>query len=117
MSNPFLEPTNVFLYTLHLKRPAIKTEGPTPAEAAVVKRHWARLLELAATKTLIFAGRILLLGEEGCAHIVFRAGSEHEARAIMESDPVVVEGVMTARLYPFQAMLLTELPQTIPVAG
>ncbi len=34
MSNPFLEPVQVFMYTLELLHPAIKTEGPAPAEAA-----------------------------------------------------------------------------------
>jgi uncharacterized protein YciI len=33
---------------------------------------------------------------------VFRAGSEDEARSIMNNDPAVKEGVIRAELYPYK---------------
>jgi uncharacterized protein YciI len=36
---------------------------------------------------------------------VFRAESEDAARRIVDADPVVVKGVMTATLYPFKVVL------------
>jgi uncharacterized protein YciI len=36
---------------------------------------------------------------------VFRAESEDAARQIMNDDPVVKKGVMTATLYPFKVVL------------
>lgn len=109
MPNPFLEPATVFMYTLETTRPAIKTEGPTPEEAAIVGQHWAHLQALLARGALVFAGRTLNPGDEGFASVVFRADSEADARGVMESDPGVVGGVFRARLYPYQPMLLGSL--------
>ncbi len=106
MENPFLEPTKIFMYTLVLMRPAIKTEGPTEAEAASVKRHWAHLQDLAAKKQLIFAGRTLSIAEDGFASVIFRASSEDEARAVMERDPGIREGLFRGHLYPYQVLLM-----------
>jgi uncharacterized protein YciI len=36
--------------------------------------------------------------------VVFDADSEEEAREIMENDPAVANGLMTATLYPFKAI-------------
>ncbi len=109
MSNPFLEPTNVFMYMLKPTRLAITTEGPTEAEIPDVARHWAYLQELTARGILIFAGRTLVTTEEGFASVVFRADSEEDALAIMEGDPGVQERIFRARLFPYQALLMGNL--------
>jgi uncharacterized protein YciI len=106
MANPFLEPTKIYMYTLELLRPAIKTEGPTEAEAATVQRHWAHLQDLLASGRLVFAGRTLSINENGFASVVFRANSEEEARAIMDRDPGTREGVFRGHLYPYQVLLV-----------
>lgn len=106
MSNPFLEPTTIYLYTLELVRPAIKTEGPTELEAASVKHHWAHLQDLAAKEQLIFAGRTLSVDENGFASVVIHANSESEARAVMERDPGIREGLFRGHLYPYQVLLM-----------
>ncbi len=106
MSNPFLEPTQVFMYTLELLHPAIKTDGPTPAEAASAGRHWAHLQGLAANKQLLFAGRTLSIEDPGFASVVFRADSEREARAVMNRDPGIREGLFRGHLYPYQVLLM-----------
>ncbi len=106
MSNPFLQPTGIYMYTLKLKRPAITTEGPTEAEAAIVARHWAYLQDLTSRGILVFAGRTLVSNEESFASVVFRADSEEKARSVMEGDPGVREGIFRARLFPYQVMLM-----------
>ena len=106
MSNPFLEPTKVYMYTLRPTRLAITTEGPTEAEAAIVARHWAYLQQLLARGILIFGGRTLVTNEDCFASIVFRADSEEKARAVMEADPGVQGGIFSARLFPYQVMLM-----------
>lgn len=106
MSNPFLEPTNIYMYTLQPTRLAITTEGPTETEAAIVARHWAHLQDLTARGVLIFGGRTLITTEDCFASVVFRADSEEEARGIMEGDPGVREGIFRARLFPYQVMLM-----------
>ncbi len=105
MSNPFLNPTPFYMYMLQVNRLEIMT-APTEAETAVVKRHWNYLLTLEAANRLVFAGRTLVTNGDGFASVIFRAGSEEEARATMEADPVVIEGIMRARLFPYQPMLI-----------
>lgn len=114
MSNPFLSPTSTWMYTLRTTRPAIKVEGPTPEETAIVARHWAHVQQLHAAGQLILAGRTLDLGSEGFATIIFHASSEDAARAIMEADPGVQGGVFQAQLHPYQAMLLGSLTPPSP---
>lgn len=106
MANPFLEPTTIFMYTLELLRPEIKTKGPTEAEAATVKRHWAHLQDLLTSGKLIFAGRTLSIDENGFASVVFRADFEEEAAAIMDRDPGIREGVFRGHLFPYQVLLM-----------
>ena len=106
MSNRFLEPTNMFMYTLELLYPEIKTQGPTPAQAAIVGRHWANLQDLDSKGQLIFAGRTLSIDEDGFASVVIRADSEEEARVIMESDPGIREGLFRGHLFPYQVLLV-----------
>jgi uncharacterized protein YciI len=110
VSNPFLQPTDIYTYTLKLRRPAITTEGPTEAEAAIVARHWAYLQDLTSRGILIFAGRTLVSNEESFVSVVFRADSEEKARSVMEGDPGVREGLFRARLFPYQVMLMGALP-------
>lgn len=106
MSNPFLSPTTTWMYTLRPTRPAIKVEGPTPEEAAIVAKHWAHLQQLHASGQVILVGRTLDLGDEGFAAAIFHAPSEAAARAIMDADPGVQGGVFTARLHPYQVLLI-----------
>lgn len=105
MSNPFLEPARVYMYTLRPRRPEIMTDGPTAEEAAIVGRHWQHLLDLNGSGRLIFAGRTLLTTADSFASVVFRAETSEEAESVMNADPAVVEGVMESRLYPYQALL------------
>ncbi|MGE5225099.1 MAG: YciI family protein [Omnitrophica WOR_2 bacterium] len=118
MGNPFLEPTNVFMYTLDLLRPAIKIEGPTETEAASVKRHWAHLQDLATKGQLIFAGRTLSIDDDGFASVIFRASSEDEARAVMERDPGIRENLFRGHLFPYQVLLMgTWVPEKESTGG
>lgn len=106
MTTPFSQSPTTFMYTIHLTRPAVLTDGPTENETAIVAQHWAYLQELLAQGKLIFAGRTLLATEESCGSAIFRADSEEEARAIKEGDPAVQAGFSRARLYPYQVLLM-----------
>jgi len=106
MSNPFQEPTKVYMYILELLYPEIKTKGPTQAQAAIVGRHWSHLQDLDSKGQLIFAGRTLSIDEDGFASVIFRADSEEEARAVMERDPGIHEGLFRGHLFPYQVLLV-----------
>jgi uncharacterized protein len=94
-----------FLYKLQLVRGDMLRTGPTDAEKAVVAEHSLYLQDLTARGVMIFVGRTLNTDENAMGLAVFRAESESAARQIMQADPVVKKGVMTATLYPFKLVL------------
>ena len=110
IADPRQVPAGVFLYTLRPLRLAMLTEGPTPEEQALAGQHWEYSIDLLKRGILSFAGRTTLPDADCFAIAVIRAGSEREADSIMNADPAVAGGVFTAKLYPFQPMLMGEWP-------
>ena len=94
-----------FLYKLQLVRGDMLQTGPTEQEQAVVAEHFAYLQDLKAKGSIILVGRTLTTDENTMGLAIFRAESEDEASQIMNSDPAVKKGVMTATLYPFKIVL------------
>ena len=94
-----------FLYKLQLVRADMLRTGPTDVEQAVVAEHFAYLQELTEKGVIILVGRTLTTDENTMGLAVFRAESENAARQIMNGDPAVRKGVMTATLYPFKVAL------------
>ena len=94
-----------FLYKLQLVRKDMLRAGPTESEQAIVTEHFAYLQNLNAQGVIIFVGRTLNIDENAMGLAVFRAESEDAARRIMNDDPAVRKGVMTATLYPFKVVL------------
>jgi uncharacterized protein YciI len=94
-----------FLYRLQLVRGDMLRTGPTDSEQAVVAEHSAYLRNLNAQGVIILVGRTLNTDENAMGLTVFRAESEDAAREIMNGDPAVKKGVMTATLYPFRVVL------------
>ena len=94
-----------FLYKLQLVRSDMLRTGPTDVEQAIVAEHFAYLQDLHAKGVIIFVGRTLTTDENTMGLTVFRAESEDAARQIMNGDPAVKKGVMTATLYPFKVVL------------
>jgi uncharacterized protein YciI len=54
---------------------------------------------------IVLVGRTLNTDESTMGIAVFRAESENAARQIMNEDPAVKKGVMTATLYPFKVLM------------
>ena len=94
-----------FLYKLQLVRKDLLRAGPTESEQAIVTEHFAYLQNLNAQGVILFVGRTLNIDENAMGLAVFRAESEDAARRIMNDDPAVKKGVMTATLYPFKVVL------------
>jgi len=57
---------------------------------------------------LIWAGRTLTIAPNGMSIVIFVAGSETEARTIIESDDAVQAKIMAAQLFPFHLALLRQ---------
>lgn len=94
-----------FLYKLQLVRGDMLHTGPTPEEQSVVAEHFAYLQDLAVKGVIILVGRTLTTDENTMGMAIFRAESEDVARQIMNGDPAVKKGIMTATLYPFKVVL------------
>jgi uncharacterized protein YciI len=110
IADPRQVPSGVFLYTLHPARLAMLTDGPTADEQALAAQHWMYSQDLLASGVLVFAGRTLSGDVDTFAVVVIRAPSVEAARAVMARDPAVAGGMFTARLFPFQPMLLGTWP-------
>ncbi len=94
-----------FLYRLQLVRGDMLRTGPTPQEQAVVAEHSQYLKDLHAKGAIILVGRTLTTDENTMGLAIFRAASPEAANEIMNHDPAVTKGVMTATLFPFQVVL------------
>jgi uncharacterized protein YciI len=87
-----------WIYRIVPTRPEM-VSAATDEESAVAE-HFGYLQALKAAGILILAGRTQ--EETGTWGItIFEAPDEASARAVMETDPAVSAGVMSATLYPY----------------
>lgn len=97
-----------YAYRIQPTRPAMLTEGLNPAELDSFKRHSAYLQQLVENGVACFIGRTLNRDASVWAATIFKAESEAAARAVMQSDPFVQDGVMRAELFPFQIVAISQ---------
>jgi uncharacterized protein YciI len=97
------EPRRTWIYFLHPPRPDFAATM-TDAEGEVFGRHFAHLERLLDDGVLVMAGPTL--GETNTGIAVLEADDEDAARAVMEADPVVAEGVCRGELREFRLSLL-----------
>jgi len=104
------KPEKKFLYRIQPARAEMLKSGPTKEESALVEEHFNYLKKLTAKGVVILAGRTLTTDESSFGLVIFRAESEETARAIMNNDPAVKNGVMRATLFPFRVALMEGKP-------
>lgn len=97
-----MEHTGEYLYVLRPVRPEMMTDGPTDEEGPVLESHYQYLKALAEEGVVRLAGRTATDTEDAFGLVVFHADSPDDARQIMDQDPAVTEGVMTAELHPYR---------------
>ena len=95
-----------WIYVLKVTRLEMLTAGATPGEDEIVGRHFAYLKDLLAQGVVILMGRTQNDDETTFGIVIFEADDETAARAFMENDPAVRQGVMTATLYPYRIALM-----------
>ncbi len=94
-----------YLYRIQPTRAAMLIEGTTPEEGAIIEQHFAYLQDLTAQGVVILAGRTLNTDPSGFGIVIFRAVDDDDARALMNSDPAVRQGVIRAELFPYRIAL------------
>ena len=95
-----------FLYFLKPTRLEMVSGEPTPEEAETVSRHFAYLKDLTDRGVMILVGRTQNSDESTFGIAIFEAEDESVARTIIENDPAVAGGVMSATLYPYKIALM-----------
>lgn len=100
--------TRHYLYRVRAGRPELLTDGPTPEEEGIMVEHFQWLHQQADQGTLIMAGRTLNDDETSFGIVIFKAASQEEARAVMQSAPAIKHGLCRAELFPYRIVLLNE---------
>jgi uncharacterized protein len=99
---------NQYLYRLLPTRTEMVDGDATPEEEAAVSRHFNYLKSLMAQGQLILAGRTQVPGDKTFGIVIFNADDDERAHAIMQNDPAVIAGVMSAELFPYRIALIAE---------
>lgn len=98
------DPKSGWLYLVtEFRRPDLLTTM-TDAEKEVFSRHLEYMTDLSAKGALVVAGPCTDLSGRGI--VVFQAVNEPAARAIMEADPALKEGLIKAELHPMRLVFL-----------
>jgi uncharacterized protein YciI len=105
--------TAEFIYLLKPRRADMLATGPTPDEAAVVNRHAAYLNDLCQRGYVVLAGRTTTEDDRVFGVCILRAEDRGEAERIVEGDPAVSEGVMSANLFPFRIAMMAAQPKGV----
>lgn len=95
-----------FIYVLKLIPPLLNKDNWTDREEKIVDKHFDRLQKLLEQGKLILDGKTAGIDEKTFGIVILEVESDEEAKAIMENDPCVVEGIMTAELYPYKVALI-----------
>jgi len=96
-----------FCYKLNLSPKLYNNDDWTEKEIEIVSTHFNYLKDLLAKEILFLAGRTVQepMTEKDFGIAILEVDSEEEARTIMENDPAVKGGIMTAELFEFSLAL------------
>ena len=100
--------SNQYVYILKLIPRLLVEENWTEGDNEIVSRHFYALKNLKVKGKLILAGRTLNEDESSFGIVILKADTENEATELMENDPAVKEGIMTAKLFPYRVALIAE---------
>ena len=92
----------VYIYIIRMTRPDMANK-PSAEERRTMETHFDHLQSKLASGELLLAGPAL---DSAFGIVIFTAPDEAAARAFMESDPAVQQGIMQAELHPFKVSLL-----------
>lgn len=95
-----------FIYVLKLIPRLLDESNWTEIEEDIVGRHFYRLKDLLEEGKLILAGKTSTLDEKTFGIVIIEVDSEDEAKYLMDNDPAVNEGIMTAELFPYGIALM-----------
>ena len=95
-----------YIYILRLIPRLLETANWTQEDNAIIEDHFMKLQELLKEGTLILAGKTGGLDENTFGIVILNAENEAQAMQLMNNDPAVLKGIMSARLFPFNVALI-----------
>ena len=95
-----------WLYVLRLVPRLWETTGWTDRDAQIVSEHFAYLQNLCTEGSMLVVGRTHVSMKDNIGLAIFQAETEEAAREIMNNDPVVMNNLMTAEIFPYNISLL-----------
>ncbi|MBI9050244.1 MAG: hypothetical protein JEZ00_12550 [Anaerolineaceae bacterium] len=101
-----MENKKQFIYVLKPIPSLLKEENWTTHEEEIVQKHFNKLQKLLSEGKLILAGKTDGLNSDTFGIVILEVDNKAEAEKIMLADPAVVEGIMTAVLYPYNVALI-----------
>ena len=99
-----------YIVVLRPTRVGMLLDGPSPEEAEAVGGHFAYYSTLVKEGQMLLAGRSSGDAEKVFGIGIFHADSLADALAIVDRDPAIANGVMTAEVQPYQVALFSENP-------
>ncbi len=97
---------NEYIYKLRLIERLHHEDSWTDIDEEILQRHFDHLKKLTEKGTVVLAGRTTVEDAKSLGIVIFVAENDSAAEKIMNSDPAVAEGTMTAVLYPFTIALM-----------
>jgi uncharacterized protein len=94
-----------FITVLKPTRLYMITEGPTEFEEKTVSAHFEYLKELEKKGIVLLAGRTLTEDEKTFGIVIFMDKDLDAARQVTANDPVIINQVMQAEVFPFRIAL------------
>ena len=99
-----------YLVILRPTRIEMLTVGPTDAEIAAVDDLFHYCQRQVAEGRMLLAGRTVGALSETIGITILSAVSDAEAEELVQNDPAIINGVMTAELQPYRLALFSENP-------
>jgi uncharacterized protein len=94
-----------FICILNPTRIEMLTDGPTKFEDKTVSAHFEYLKDLEKKGIVLLAGRTLTEDENTFGIVIFMARDMDAARQVTANDPVIINQVMQAKVFPFRIAL------------
>lgn len=91
-----------WLYITRPTRPEMLSEGPNEHEQRVIGEHAAHVSRHADEGKVFLIGRTQTKTPKTMGFAMFWAEDEYDAAAFMNTDPAIVNGVMTGELFPYK---------------
>jgi len=95
-----------YVYVLKLIPRLLDENNWTEKDENIVGEHFKLLKKFTEEGKVILAGRTLTMDEDAFGIVIFESENEEEANKFMNSDPVVRDGIMTGKVYPYKVALI-----------